>query len=147
MAENVYRSQVGAENRKYPRVKLKLWVKYKRLKKGEVSSPNETLAEDFGTQGIAMRSKTPMRMGQLLMLTLYLPPEPKRSLEAEPAAVPEKDCVPVDILSRVAWCAPRSEDEYMLGVQFLDPDPGHRNRLKSFLVDFNLDRPDSALYS
>jgi len=143
-----YRGSVGAENRRYPRVRLKLWVKYKRLRKGEVTGPHESRAEDLGARGLAMRSAYPMKLGQLLMLTLYLPPENKRPVAGdEVGAFTEAECLPVDILARVVWCAPRDEKEFMLGIQFLDPDPGHRSRLKSLLIEYNLDQPDSALYT
>jgi hypothetical protein len=149
MSREVFRGSTKAENRRYPRMRLKLPVQYKRLKKGEVSGPQASRAEDLGARGIAMRSDHPMRLGQLLMLTLYLPPEKQRNLVKEGAetALSEKECEPVDVLSRVAWCAPFNEKEYMLGVEFLDPDPQHRSRLKEFLVEFDLDKPDSSLYT
>jgi c-di-GMP-binding flagellar brake protein YcgR len=147
MSQEVYRSYIRAENRRYPRIRLKLWVQYKRLKKGEESGMHESLAEDLGARGMAMRSDHPMRLGQLLMLTLFLPPEGRREDADQEPVFDERDCVPVDILSRVAWCKPFNDQEYMLGVEFMDPDPSHRSRLKSFLVDYNLDQPNSALYT
>lgn len=146
MAEEIYRSTIKAENRRYPRVRFKLLVKFKRLKKGEVSQPEAAQAEDLGARGIAMRSAHPMRLGQLLMVTLMIPAENKRDKVSEAEPLLEKECMPVDVLSRVAWCRPYDDKEYMLGVEFLDPDPHHRSRLKAFLVDFNLDQPNSALY-
>lgn len=147
MKEEIYRGIIKAENRRHPRVKLKLTVRYKRLKKGEVTGPHAGQAEDFGARGIAMRSMHPMRLGQLLMLTIYLPAESERRLEKEERQAREENTLPVDILSRVAWCAPYDDKEYMLGVEFLDPDPAHRSRLKAFLIEYNLDQPDSALYT
>ncbi len=147
MAE-FFTGQAGAENRRYPRLKLKLWVHYRPLKQGEsAAGPLESLAEDVGARGTAVRSSHAMRIGQLLMVTLYLPPENKRG-EADTLPIfAEKDCLPVDILSRVVWCRAKDEHEFLLGIQFLDPDPSHRRRLKDFLVDYNLDKPESALYT
>jgi c-di-GMP-binding flagellar brake protein YcgR len=147
MAHEEFRAQTHAENRRYPRLNFKLWVHFRCLSKGEVSEPLESLAEDLGTQGMAMRSDHPLRVGQLLRTTLYVPPESRRKSAEETPIYEETDCLPVEILARVVWCNPLESGEYMLGIQFLDPNPAHRNRLKSFLVDYELDDPNSALYT
>lgn len=141
-----FKGETRAENRRHPRVQMKLWIHYRELTKGELSHPGESLAEDLGTQGMAMRSDHPMRAGQLLRITLFLPPEEKRRGVQDMEVYTEEECLPVDILSRVVWCQETDQHEYILGVQFLDPEPRHRNRLKEFLIDYNLDKPDSALY-
>jgi hypothetical protein len=44
----------------------------------------------------------------------------------------------VDILSRIAWCAPSKNNTFMAGVQFLDLDRDDRKILKQFLADYRL---------
>lgn len=142
-----FKGQTRAENRRHPRVQLKLWVHYRLMRQGTVSAPLESLAEDLGTRGTAIRSDHPERVGQLLVVTLYLPLEQKRKSPAETPVYSEDESLPVEILSRVVWCKQLETREYMLGIEFLDPKPGHRNRLKSFLIDYNLDQPDTTLYT
>ncbi len=146
MYARVYKGKTYAEHRRFPRMKFKLWVHFKCLERGGSSLSLESLAEDLGAGGMAMRSDHQLKGGQLLMLTLFLPPEDKRVDGEEMLIYSEKECMPVDVLARVAWCEPRAE-EFMLGLQFLDLDQANRTKLKAFLVDYNLDRPDSALYT
>ncbi len=141
-----YKGQTRAEHRRYPRIQMKLWVHFKCLDKGTISQDLESLAEDLGAGGMAMRSDRKLQMGQLLMLTLYLPPEGKRE-SSDTLIYSEKDSVPISILSRVVWCSAAADQEYLLGVQFLDLDRQDRKSLKAFLVDYDLDKPDSKLYA
>lgn len=142
----IHRGETQAEHRRYPRLRLKLWVHYQCLERGTVSHRLESLAEDLGAGGLAMRSDRALGSGQLVLATLFLPPAELRAGEENTPIVEEKDCVPIPVLCRVVWSAPR-EDQYMNGLQFLDLQPQHRKLLKAFLVDFDLDQPESDLYT
>jgi c-di-GMP-binding flagellar brake protein YcgR len=141
-----YTGQTRAENRRYPRIQIKLWVHFKCLDKGERDVDLESLAEDLGAGGMAMRSDRDLKPGQRLKLTLYLPPVGKRESGAT-LIYSEKESLPVSILSRVVWCAATADREFMAGVQFLELESKDRTTLKTFLVDYNLDQPDSNLYT
>jgi c-di-GMP-binding flagellar brake protein YcgR len=145
--QDVYKAETNAENRRFPRLQLKLWVHYQLLRQGEVSTQQESLAQDLGARGMAIRSDHAVRVGQLLKTTLYLPPEDNRRRPDKLPIYSEKESLPVDILARVVWCQRAENQEYMLGIEFLDPEPAHRSRLKAFLIDYKLDQPDSALYT
>ncbi len=149
MNEKTYKGKVSAERRQYPRIPLKLWVHFTGRIRGELahSCSSESLSEDLGTAGLAMRSDHELPSGQPLTLTLFLPPKEKRTDVAKTLIYPEEDCIPTIIRSRVAWCRALPDQEYMLGIQFLDLSPTDRSHLKSFLVDYKLDAPDSALYT
>ena len=144
--EDVYKAKTHAENRRFPRIQLKLWVHYQLLHQGNFSEPQESIARDLGARGMAIRSDHPLRIGQLLQTTLYLPLEENRCRPDKTPIYSENESLPVDIFSRVVWCQPAENQEYMLGIEFLDPKPSHRDRLKTFLIDYKLDQPDSALY-
>ncbi len=143
MAET-FRGETRAENRRFPRQKLKLWVHFIRLKENqEKSGKLESLTEDLGAGGIAMRSDHKLENGEVLALTLFLPPEDKRTDPDHDLIYSEEECLPVDIQARVRWCAPREDLEYILGVEFLQVRGEHRERLKTFLVNYNLAEPET----
>jgi hypothetical protein len=137
-----------AENRRFPRIRLKLTVHYRKLKQGVLSAPEATHALDFGAQGMAMRGPQAMRIGQLLLATLLVPPREKRKTGPEETDLTcsSEECIPIQILSRVAWCQPQGGNNFLLGIKFLDLKPEHQHLFREFLVEFNLDRPDSAHY-
>lgn len=142
----IFKGETRAENRRHPRLQLKIWVHYQLLKPGEATRTAESLSEDLGAGGIAIRSHSPVADNQLLLLTLYLPPEDKREGPAETLIYSEDDCLPVEILACAAWSAQKQKQDYMVGVQFLEIKREHRKRLKDFLVDYQLALPDSRLY-
>jgi hypothetical protein len=139
--------ETTAERRIHPRAPLKLWVHYQCLKHGEISRPLESLAQDVGAGGLAMRGDHQLARNQLIAITIYLPPKENRRSARETLIVDEEQGVPVEIFGRGAWCAPLDEAEFISGVQFLDLDSENRRRLKSFLVDYKLDQNDSILYT
>ncbi len=149
MNEKIYKGKVSAERRQYPRIPLKLWVHFTARIQGELahSCSSESLSEDLGTTGLAMRSDQELAGGQTLTLTLFLPPMEKRTDVSKTLIYPEEECLPVTIRARVAWCRALADQEYMLGIQFLDLTPPDCGHLKSFLVDYKLDDPDSSLYT
>ncbi len=149
MNEKTYKGKVSAERRRHPRILLKLWVHFTARIHGELarSCSSESLSEDLGTTGLAMRSDQELAAGQTLTLTLFLPPKEKRTDASKTLIYPEDECLPTTIRSRVAWCRALPDQEYILGIEFLDLSPPDRIHLKSFLVDYKLDDPDSALYT
>ncbi len=147
MANEEFRGETGAERRRYPRMPIKLQVSYKCIEKGIISKPEAYLAEDLGAGGLAMRSPRSLDSGQMLMLNLFLPPADTEGTDKNLSIFTEEECVMVGILSRVAWCTAFREEGYLIGVQFLDLDRDDRRRLKDFLTNFQLDAPDSSLYT
>jgi len=149
MVVKTHRGEIKAEFRRYPRVPLKVRVSYQFRKKGEPEKvvASRSLAEDLGTQGLAMRSHQDMRVGQILTLTMFIPPPARREDLSDARVVPVHECLPVAILARAVWCKRLEEQKYLIGIQFLDIEPQDRHALKSFLVDYRLDDQDSPLYT
>ncbi len=141
----VFKGEIRSEQRQFPRGQLKLVVYYKFLEAGEVYHALESKSENLGTKGLAMTSDRHLHEGQHLMLTLFLPPE-KDPARPPVSAVPEDECLPVVVFSRVVWCLPRDNRQYQIGVEFLNVEEKHKNRLKTFLIEHHLDTDASSLY-
>ncbi len=141
-----FNAETRAEHRRYPRTLIKLRVHYKCLQKGDVSRALDSLAEDLGAGGMAMRMGQKLEPGQLLMVAVFLPKTDKRAEIIDTPVFLEKDCITVSILSRVVWCTMKKDHEYIAGIEFWDLNREHRKQFKDFLIDFNLDKPDSDLY-
>ena len=143
MEPKVFQGRTQAERRKYPRIPLKMWVHFQCLKEGDASPASlESLAEDLGAGGLAMRSDLHLEQGQMLMVTLYLPPAAKRAQPDDTLIYAEGECLTAVVLSRVIWCRPLKDKEFMVGVKFLDLDGESRRSLKDFLKDYQLDQPN-----
>lgn len=149
MNDKPFKGRVAAECRRHPRIPLKLWVHFTARIQGEIahSCSSESLSEDLGTAGLAMRSDQEMAAGQPLTLTLFLPPRERRTDVSKTLIYPEEECIPATIHARVAWCRALADKEYILGIQFLDLAPLDSGHLKSFLLDYKLDAPGSNLYT
>jgi hypothetical protein len=141
MDNPVYQADTLAERRRFPRVALRLPVHYQSgAESGDVSLFNSSITHDLGIGGMAMIATRPLETGDLLNLTLFLPPD----AETEPGTSPDHPDPgsQVNLLSRVIWRQHLTEDQYLLGVQFLDLADQHCERLKTFLRDYRLQTPD-----
>jgi c-di-GMP-binding flagellar brake protein YcgR len=147
MPEEVFSGETSAERRKFVRRAIKLKVTYRCLERDRVSAMRSDLVEDVGAGGLLLRTHQPLKADQVLMLTLFLPPPERRQPTMESLACPEEECLQVEILSRVAWSTSAPGNGFLAGVQFLDLDQSHRKWLKEFLVEFQLDQPNSPLYT
>lgn len=149
MFKRRFKGEVMVEARQYPRIPLKMKLKYRILIQGETArlEVSHSLAEDFGARGLAMRSSHALKKGQLITLNLFIPPEDKRKKIKKPTQLKEEECLAVNILARVAWTKPSGGDKYQVGVEFLDLEPQDRTILKRFLADYKLDDMNSPLYT
>lgn len=147
MPEEVFHGETGAERRRYARRPIKLKVTYRCLERDRVSGVRSDLAEDMGAGGLLLRAHQPLKPDQVLMLTLFIPPQERRQAAADNLMCSDEECQQVEILSRVAWSASAPGNGFLAGVQFLDLDQSHRRWLKEFLVEFQLDQPNSPLYT
>lgn len=136
-----YQGETRAERRRYVRKSMNLKVQFRFMERDLVSNPQTDSLEDLGAGGLAMVTKQSLRQGQLLMISLQLPSGDEHYHEVLSGASR------VSILSRVAWVKPNQDGSYTVGVQFLDLEPGERQLLKAFLVEYELDQPDSELYT
>lgn len=146
MSADTFRGGVESERRRYPRIPIKLEVQFKCVGKGKVYNSHVHWAEDLGAGGLALRSRRLLKVGQMLLVTLFLPPAGGREKRRIQEPVTAKNGVAVSVLSRVAWNSSRPDGSYLLGIQFLDLDRNERKLLKGFLVEYQLDSPDSPLY-
>jgi len=137
-----YQGETTAERRRYVRKAMQLKVQFRFMEKDVVSKPQTDLLEDLGAGGLAMVTKQSLRKGQLLMISLELPANNDEQCR-EIISGKSK----VSILSRVAWVKPNQNGSYTIGVEFLDLEPGERQLLKAFLIEYELDQPDSELYT
>jgi hypothetical protein len=146
--DSEFKGSTQAEHRRFPRAKIKLWVHFKLLDQENSQTDLESMSEDFGAGGIAMRSDHDLEPGQHLMLMIYLPKKEYRvPSDLDMLIFPEEECLPVTVLSRVVWVKELEDHEFIMGVKFLAPDQQQLKLLKEFLVDFNLDNPDSKLFT
>lgn len=136
----VYQGKTNAERRRFERKEMSLNLQFRCLAKDNISDIKSDLAEDLGAGGLAMRSDKELNIDQLLMVTITLPVDENDRKKVEEQSE-------VSVLSRVAWTKPAKDSGYIIGIQFLDLEPTERQILKSFLVEYQLDRPDSSLYT
>ncbi len=134
--------------RRYPRRPLRVWIDCRFHPKGDRSRAYayQSVAEDLGTTGLSMRINRPLSPGQVITLTLYLPPQPEPTVWGQRPPAFDEDYFPATILSRVMWCQRLDEQNFRVGIQFLHLDPQDRHRFKTFLVDHQLDSEESPLY-
>jgi c-di-GMP-binding flagellar brake protein YcgR len=138
------RASRGKERRRFLRKPLQMELEYQSLKKSTISPVQNSQTHDVSAGGLAMVSNRPLEQDQLLLVTLYLPAAAPAKAESK-AAIPHNTAT---ILSRVAWCLPTpNKDYFRLGIQFLDLAKDDRKQLKSFLVNWKLDRKNSKLYT
>ncbi len=144
----ILKGEMVVEARRYPRIPLKMKIKYRILIHGQKArfEFSHSLADDLGAKGLAMSSQYPLESGQLLTLTLFLPPQSKRRELVDASVFKEEECDQISVLARVAWSKPRDKGRHAVGVEFLDLEPSDRKTLKRFLVDFELDDMNSPLY-
>jgi hypothetical protein len=136
---------VTVERRQYPRRVLVLEAKCLCLKPGLLGEPLAQKTLNLGTRGACLSGDRALDRGLMLMLTLYLPPAAKRNTLQPGEICPAAECQTAALLSRVVWCQ-AWKGQYRYGVQFLDLERDQRSRFKAFLVDLELDRPDSPWY-
>ncbi len=140
MHEKSLVGRIKVENRKFPRLHLELKVQYAPLKPGELPQPSKSTVKDLGAGGMAMTTKTPLEIDQLLTLILYLPPlNPDRNAHLV-ARYDRHECEPVVLCARVLWVKEDPSGRYVSGLSFYDIDSKNKKRLKHFLVDFELDQ-------
>ncbi len=135
-----------SEKRKFPREDLKLWVHFKTISHGKISTPLESLSENIGSGGVGLITDQELEPGQMLMLTLYLPPEESRKTVEDTLIFEENMCIPISVLAKVAWCKKVQDDEYRFGVQFVELDDYSRSLLKLYLKHYELYSENSPLF-
>jgi hypothetical protein len=138
-----------AESRRFPRKRLPLWVEGAFRPKGDPGRwySFQSVAEDLGTAGLSLRLDREVVPGQVLRLSLDLPPHPQLTSLGRPWVSSDLDYQPVNILARVMWCARRDDGRNQAGVEFLQLEPGERHRFKAFLIAVGLDNASSLLYT
>ncbi len=137
MGAEDYRGEVVAENRRFPRKKFKLAVHYHCIDE-EKSCLVATASENISFGGIALNGEKKMNIGQLLMVTLFIPSEKIRRHLTDQVVCSEKGCTPVNVLSRVAWCQPVEGTLFSMGLQFLHLVIEDRQKLADFAKEFQL---------
>lgn len=94
-----------AENRKHPRVKTHITVRYRNLREGAGAPGESSLTADMSRGGIRFRAEEFISMACRLILELDIPICSK----------------PIKAISRVAWIRKAdSGNEYEIGNQFLE---------------------------
>ncbi len=122
-----------------PRVEVNLPVHYKYLENGRIYHALEGEAANVGAKGLAMRGDRPLLKGQVMLVTLFLPPESRSVDQHNYLQITEQNGLPIIILAEVAWCQSLGE-RYTAGLQFLVPDNHHQRRLRNFLDNYHIYR-------
>lgn len=141
-----YTGQTSAERRRYPRLPLTLSIQFMVVNREKLSQAFETLSADMGVEGLAMTCEKKLEPEQKLLLTLLVPENASSKLRQFDGQVGvEKGCIPVALLSRVAWCQHEGTKKFRVGVQFLEITETGRDILKTFFLDYKLDYSKSSL--
>lgn len=146
MNPNPFQGEASAERRRYPRLPMTLSIQFMLVKREKLSQAFETISADMGVEGLAMSCEKKLDIEQQLLLTLLVPENASSKLKQFSNQVcAEKGCIPVAVLSRVAWCRHQSGKKYVVGVQFLEVTETGREILKTFFLDYKLDYSKSPL--
>lgn len=141
-----YTGETSAERRRYPRLPLTLSIQFMLVNREKLSPAFETLSADMGVEGLAMTCEKKLELEQKVLLTLLVPENASSKLRQFDGQVgTEKGCIPVALLSRVAWCQNQGGKKYRVGVQFLEITETGRDILKAFFFDYKLDYSKSSL--
>jgi c-di-GMP-binding flagellar brake protein YcgR len=136
--KKVYSADMQAERRKSPRIPLNIAVKYQCLPKDRMTMPTDSLSENLGMGGLAMRVDHKLEPNDRISLVLYLPPADKRDDVQNYASYAKQDCLTVRIEARVAWCQPFAGNKFMLGIEFIQIDPEDMPEFRAFVKDYEL---------
>ncbi|MEW6516194.1 MAG: PilZ domain-containing protein [candidate division FCPU426 bacterium] len=141
-----YSGETSAERRRYPRIPLTLSIQFMLVNREKLSPAFETVSADLGVEGLAMTCEKKLEAEQKVLLTLLVPENASNKLrQFDDQVCDDKGCIPVAVLSRVAWCQHRNGKKYLVGVQFLEITETGRDILKTFFVDYKLDYSKSSL--
>jgi c-di-GMP-binding flagellar brake protein YcgR len=135
------------EKRKCARREFKLWVHYKVIHNGKISDKLESLTQDLSAGGVGLKADHELQPGQMMMITLYLPPENKRFSLEETLITDEANCLPISILSRIAWCKEEQEKEFRFGAQFIELDEISRELLGKYFEHYQLQTKGSLIFN
>lgn len=123
------------DRRRFPRIPLKLCVKYKTIVNGKLSDSFENHTDNLCAGGVGVRSPHPFEPRQMMMVHVLLPPEEQWPAVQEHYCYTEDDGILVVARAHVVWCSPVNENEYRLGLEFVELDHHSRERLKRFLAE------------
>lgn len=137
MTNDRFTGQAIAENRRYPRKKMKLLVHYHCVN-DDATCAVETLSDNIGFGGLALWGEEKMSVGQLLMMTIYIPPEKNTTNQEQLEMITDDTCTPINVLSRVAWCRDENKQAVTMGAQFLHLIVDDRKKMEAFAENFNL---------
>ncbi len=116
------------ERRRHPRYSIALPIEYWQIDKSR-SGPGRTI--DISEDGLLLHLSKPMEIGQVLGLTLFI--TSSRDLDAIEALV-QVEVVWKDTLEE-------KENDYQVGVKFVNISPGDMDKLKNFLNTFEMKTP------
>jgi len=120
--------KMDIERRRHPRYSIALPVEYWQIDKSK-SGPGRTI--DISEDGLLLHLSKPMEIGQVLGLTLFI--TSSRDLDAIEALV-QVEVVWKDTLEE-------KENDYQVGVKFVNISPGDMDKLKNFLNTFEMKTP------
>ncbi len=141
-----FKGEASAEHRRYPRKRLSLQVKYENVIQTVTTGTAGSQSLNVSAGGLAIRSNKKVMNGQMIALTIYLPSQEQRNIITEETPPDIEKAIPVNVLAQVAWSNEVSTSDFMIGVQFLEVDLNHKEKLNEFLKDYHLDGPDFELY-
>ena len=99
------------ENRKSDRLKVPLQVEY-RFSVKQKTLVERIFAKDISGGGLGLVLKKPLALGTKLKTLLYFPNDQKA----------------IELVSRVAWCKPKGNHSYAVGVKHINIKPKDKER-------------------
>lgn len=140
---NVYRSDIIAERRRFPRKPLNLMLKFELISSSQkTDASNDSQSENISANGLALYSEHQLEQGQEIALVLFLPPKEKRSADLVIPSWKETDCLPISIHAKIAWKLPFMNNKMAYGIEFISVDPKDQSAFDEFLDDFYLHKPN-----
>lgn len=122
----MYKKYIGPERRKFPRLKIPLFIFY-RLETGDSFAMLKAISRNIGGQGLMFEIEKSIPVGSMLYLEIYQP------------SVKYKDLIfLVSVRARVIWVNKEAEDKrYQIGVEFVEIEKEDKNRIIEYVERIN----------
>ncbi len=138
MPDTTSSGHAWAERRKYPRHPINIPVRCQFDPLAPEDETEESLSENLGIGGMAIRADQPLEQDRRILVMLYLPANLLRKPGAEASDETEDEFISIVVASRVAWCAPFVDGKFTIGIEFIHLEPDDQECFQAFLREYQL---------